>query len=163
MATITAQLTVTSDISSYGGPSINKTMTMTKPGSTSGLERTSGIQRKYLTATNEVDLIQGAAGVVADMNVSATSSAAKIYIKYLEADTSKYVTISFGDQSGGASLTANDSNGAHMEIGRLYGDDWMLIPWDGTSATGDICVLPSSASAAEPAVIEYVVFFDIAT
>jgi hypothetical protein len=163
MATITAQLTVTSDISSYGGPSISKSMTMTKPGSTSGLERTSGIQRKYLTATNEVDLIQGAAGVVADMNVSATSSAAKIYIKYLEADTSKYVTISFGDQSGGASLTANDSNGAHMEIGRLYGDDWMLIPWDGTSATGDICVLPSSASAAEPAVIEYVVFFDIAT
>ena len=163
MATITAQLTVTSDISSYGGPSITKNMTMTKAGSTSGLESTSGIQRKYLTAANEVDLIQGAAGVVADMNVSATSSAAKIYIKYLEADTSKYVTISFGNASTGSSLTANDSNGAHMEVGRLYGDDWMLIPWDGTSATGDICVLPSSASAAEPAVIEYVVFFDIAT
>jgi len=160
MATITAALTVNSDISSYGGPSISKTMTMTKAATNNGLERTSGIQRKYLTAANEVDLIQGAAGVVADMTVSATASAAKIYIKYLEADTSKYVTISFGNQSGGAALTANDSNGAHMEIGRLYGDDWMLIPWDGTSATGDICVLPSVATTAAPAIIEYIVFFD---
>ena len=158
MATITATLSVSSDITS--GLVFDKTMTMTKAGSTVGLERTSGLQRKYLTATNEVDLIQGAAGVVADMTVSATASAAKIYIKYLEADTSKYVTISFGNASTGVALTNNDSNGAHMEIGRLYGDDWMLIPWDGTSATGDICVLPSSASAAAPAIIEYIVFFD---
>lgn len=160
MATITAELTVSSDISSYGGPSISKTMTMTKAGSTNGLERTSGLQRKYLTAATELDLIQGAAGVVADMTVSATASAAKIYIKYLEADTSKYVTISFGNQSSGASLTANDSNGAHMEIGKLYGDEWMIIPWDGTSATGDITVLPSVATTAAPAIIEYIVFFD---
>ena len=160
MATITAQLTVNSDISSYGGPSINKTMTMTKAGSTNGLERTSGLLRKYLTTGNEVDLIQGAAGVVADMTVSATASAAKIYIKYIEADTSKYITLSFGNASTSGTATANDSNGAHMEIGRLYGDEWMLIPWDGTSATGDICVMPSSASVAAPAIVEYIVFFD---
>ena len=113
MATITAVLNVSSDISSYG-LTINNTMTMTKAGSNNGLERTSGLQRKYLTAANEVDLIQGAAGVVADMTVSATASAAKIYIKYLETDTSKYVTLSFGNASSGATLTANDSNGAHM-------------------------------------------------
>lgn len=160
MATITAQLTVNSDISDYGGPTINKTMTMTKAATNNGLERTSGLQRKYLTATNEVDLIQGAAGVVADMTVSATASAAKIYIKYIEADTSKYITLSFGNASTSGTATANDSNGAHMEIGRLYGDEWMLIPWDGTSATGDICVLPSVATSAAPAIIEYIVFFD---
>jgi len=159
MATITATLSVNSDISDYGGPTISKTMTMTKAGSTVGLERTSGLLRKHLTTGNEVDLIQGAAGVVADMTVSATASAAKIYIKYIEADTSKYVTLSFGN-AGGSSMTANDSNGAHMEIGRLYGDEWMIIPWDGTSATGDICVMPSSASVAAPAIIEYIVFFD---
>jgi len=160
MATITARLAVSSDISSYGGPSISKTMTMTKAATNNGLERTSGIQRKYLTAANEVDLIQGAAGVVADMTVSATASAAKIYIKYIESDTSKYVTLSLGNASTSSSLTANDSNGAHMELGRLYGDDWMIIPWDGTSARGDICVLPSVATTAAPAIIEYIVFFD---
>ena len=160
MATITAQLTVSSDISSYGGPNINKVMTLAKAGTNNGLERTSGIQRKYLTAANEVDLIQGAVGVVADMTVSATASAAKVYIKYIESDTSKFITLSLGNASTGTSLTANDSNGAHMELGRLYGDDWMLIPWDGTSATGDICVFPSEATAAAPAIIEYIVFFD---
>ena len=160
MATITAQLTVNSDISSYGGPSISKTMTMTKAATNNGLERTSGVQRKYLTAANEVDLIQGATGVVADMTVSATASAAKVYIKYIESDTSKFVTLSLGNASTGASLTANDSNGAHMELGRLYGDDWMIIPWDGTSTSGDITVQPSVASAAAPAIIEYIVFFD---
>ena len=160
MATITAALSVNSDISDYGGPTISKTMTMTKAGSTVGLERTSSLQRKYLTAANEVDLIQGAAGVVADMTVSATASAAKIYIKYIEADTSKYVTLSFGNASTGAALTANDSNGVHMEIGKLYGDEWMIIPWDGTSTTGDICVLPSVATVAAPAIVEYIVFFE---
>ena len=160
MATITATLNVSSSDLSSSSLSLSKTMTMTKAGATTGLERTSGLQRKYLTATNEVDLIQGAAGVVADMTVSATASAAKIYIKYIETDTSKYVTLSFGNASTSGSLTANDSNGAHMEIGRLYGDEWMLIPWDGTSATGDICVLPSVATTAAPAIIEYIVFFD---
>ena len=161
MATITAQLTVNSDISSYGGPSINKTMTMTKAGSTNGLERTSGLLRKYMTSTNQIDLIQGAAGVVADMTVSATSSAAKIYVKYIETDTSKYVTLGFGTASGGATATANDSTSTPtFELGRLYGDEWMLIPWDGTSASGDITVQPSSASAAAPAIVEYIVFFD---
>ena len=54
MATITAQLSVNSDITT--GLSISKSMTMTKAGSTVGLERTSSLQRKYLTAANEVDL-----------------------------------------------------------------------------------------------------------
>ena len=161
MATITAALTVGSDIISYGGPTISNTMTMTKAATNNGLERTSGLQRKYLTAANQVDLLQGATGVVADMTVSATASAAKVYIKYLEADTSKYVTIGFGTASTGSTATANDSTGtATFELGRLYGDEWMIIPWDGTSASGDITVLPSVATTAAPAIVEYIVFFD---
>jgi hypothetical protein len=161
MATITATLSVNSDISDYGGPTISKTMTMTKAGSTVGLERTSGLQRKYMTSTNHIDLIQGAAGVVADMTVSATASAAKIYIKYIEADSSKYVTLGLGTSSGGSTFQANDSTTTPtFELGRLYGDEWMIIPWDGTSASGDITVQPSVASAAAPAIVEYIVFFD---
>ena len=161
MATITATLSVNSDISNYGGPTISKTMTMSKAGAITGLNRTSGLQRKYMTSTNHVDLIQGAAGVVADMTVSATASAAKIYIKYLEADTSKYVKLGFGTASGGSTFQANDSTTTPtFELGRLYGDEWMIIPWSGTSATGDITVQPSVATADAPAIIEYIVFFD---
>ena len=160
MATITAQLTVNSDISEYNGPTINKTMTMTKAGTNNGLERTSGLQRKYLTAANQVDLIQGAAGVVADMTVGA-SSAAKIYIKYLEADTSKYLTIGLGIASTTGTAQANDSTGtATFELGRLYGDEWMIIPCSAIADDGDIVVLPSSATTADPAIVEYIVFFE---
>ena len=159
MATITAALNVNSDISSYG-LAISNTMTMTKAGTNSGLERTSGLQRKYLTTLNEVDLLQGAAGTVADMTVSVTASAAKVYIKYIETYTSKYVTVSFGNASTGTTRTANDSNGVHMELGRLYGGEWMIIPWDGTSTTGDIAIQPSVATTADEAIVEYIVFFD---
>ena len=55
MATITAQLTVNSDITDYG-LAINKTMTMTKAGATTGLDRTTGVQRVYLTDTKHIDL-----------------------------------------------------------------------------------------------------------
>ena len=159
MATINATLNVSSDISSYG-LAINNTMTLTKAGTNNGLDRTSGLQRKYLTDKNHVDLLVGAAGTVADMTLT---SAAKVYIKYLEADTSKYVTIGLGDAKNNADLaaTANTSNtGTFFELGRLYGDEWMVIPWSGTSSTGDITVHPSVASAAEQAIVEYIVFFD---
>ena len=157
MATITAQLTVNSDITDYG-LAIDNTMTMSKAGATTGLNRTSGLQRKYMTSTNHIDLIQGAAGVVADMTLAAS---AKIYIKYIESDTSKYVTVGFGTASGGSTFQANDSTTTPtFELGRLYGDEWMIIPWSGTSATGDITVQPSVATTADKAIIEYIVFFE---
>ena len=157
MATITAALTVNSDITDYG-LAINNTMTMSKAGATTGLNRTSGLQRKYMTSTNHIDLIQGAAGVVTDMTLTAS---AKIYIKYIESDTSKYVTVGFGTASGGSTFQANDSTTTPaFELGRLYGDEWMIIPWDGTSASGDITVLPSVATAADKAIVEYIVFFE---
>lgn len=157
MATINAALTVGSDITSYG-LTINNTMTMTKAGTNNGLERTSGLQRKYLTNLNQVDLLVGGAGTVTDMTLT---SAAKVYIKYLEADTSKYITMGFGTASNGTTATANDSTGtATFELGRLYGDEWMIIPWSGTSASGDITVQPSVATTADEAIVEYIVFFD---
>jgi len=157
MATITAALSVSSDITS--GLSISKSMTMSKAGATTGLNRTSGLQRVYLTNQNHVDLLRGAlaGSTVADMTLGAS---AKVYIKYIEADTSKYVTMGFGAASTNTTAFANDSNGDFMELGRLYGDEWMIIPWSGTADNGDITVHPSVATAAEPAIIEYIVFFE---
>ncbi len=160
MATITAQLTVNSDISEYNGPTINKTMTMNKAGTNNGLERTSGVQRVYLTATNQVDLIKPllAGSPLADMT---RDKAAKVYIKYIEADTSKYVTIGFGTSSGSGTATANSSaNVECFELGKLYGDEWMIIPCGAISDDGDIVVLPSVATADAPAIMEYIVFFE---
>jgi len=158
MATITAALSVSSDITT--GLSISKSMTMTKAGSTVGLERTSGVQRVHLTTTNQIDLIKPllAGTSLADMT---RDKAAKVYIKYLEADTSKSVTIGFGTASGGTTATANSSaNVECFELGKLYGDEWMIIPVSAILNDGDIVVLPSSATTADPAIVEYIVFFD---
>lgn len=157
MATITAALTVSSDITT--GFSISKSMTMSKAGATTGLDRTSGVQRVYLSSTNQVDLLKaGLAGSsVADMTLA---KSAKVYVKYLEADTSKYITVGFGT-AGAGTPTANSSADAEcFELGRLYGDEWMIIPWNGDANDGDIVVYPSVATAADKAIIEYIVFFE---
>ena len=159
MATITAQLTVSSDITDYG-LSINNTMTMSKAVASTGLERTSGVQRVYLTILNHVDLIKGglANTSVEDMTLSA---AAKVYIKYLEDDTAKFVRIGLGNAADGTTQTANNGDQTFFEIGRLYGNEWMIIPWNGASNVGDITVQPSSASVTDgAAIVEYIVFFE---
>ena len=160
MATITAQLTVNSDITDYG-IAINKTMTMTKAGTHNGLERTTGVQRVYLTDTKHIDLAKGGLENtnLADMTVTG-ATAAKVYIKYLEADTSKYVIIGLGNEADNVTATANNGDATFFEMGRLYGDEWMIIPWNGASNVGDITVQPSVATTADPAIVEYIVFFE---
>jgi len=160
MATITAQLTVNSDITSYG-LSIDNTMTMSKAGATTGLERTSGVQRVYLTNLNHVDLLKGglAGSPVADMTVSG-DTAGKVYIKYLEDDTSKFVRVGLGNAADGTTQTPNNGDQTFFEIGRLYGNEWMIIPWNGASNVGDITVQPSVATAADKAIVEYIAFFE---
>ena len=158
MATITAQLTVNSDITDYGF-GINKTMTMSKAGATTGLDRTTGVQRVYLTDTKHIDLAKGglANTNLADMTLSAS---AKVYIKYLEDDTSKFIRVGLGNEADGTTATANNGDGTHFEIGRLYGNEWMIIPWNGASNVGDITVQPSVATSADKAIVEYIVFFE---
>ena len=160
MAEITATLNVTSDITDYG-LAINNTMTLTKAGTTVGLERTSGVQRVHLENLNHVDLIKGAlaGSAVADMTVTG-DTAAKVYIKYLEDDTSKFLRIGLGNAADGTTQTANNGDQTFFEIGRLYGNEWMIIPWNGASNVGDITVQPSSASVSDgAAVVEYIVFY----
>ena len=160
MATITAQLTVNSDITDYG-IAINKSMTLTKAGTNNGLERTSGVQRAYLKTLNQVDLIKGglAGSPVADMTVTG-ATAAKVYIKYLSDDTSKFVRIGLGNSSGSTTRTVNNGDATFFEMGRLYGNEWMIIPWNGASNVGDITVEPSVATTADEAIVEYIVFFE---
>ena len=160
MATTTAQLTVSSDITDYG-LSINKTMTLTKAGTKVGLERTSGVQRVHLENLNQVDLIKGglAGSAVADMTVTG-DTAAKVYIKYLEEDTSKFLRVGLGNAADGTTQTVNNGDQTFFEMGRLYGNEWMIIPWNGASNVGDITVQPSSASVSDgAATVEYIVFY----
>ena len=156
MAIINAAISVTSDVTGYG-MTINNSMTMTKAGTIAGLDQATGLVRKTLTSTNEVDLLVVGAGVVAD--VTATKSA-KLYIKNVNTDSSEFFTVGLGKPSGGTTKQAfavSDDANRSVEIGRLYSGDWMIIPWVAASDEHDVFVKPSVSTSM---VIEYMVFFE---
>jgi len=148
MAT-TATITLSSDIMSTYGSGYNKTMTMTKAGTVTDLEETTGFSRRKLAATTAVDLI-----TMADAQLlveTAATGAAKVFVQNVgdgkgTVDKSTFVTISIGD-----------TGGTPQPIGRLYGGDWLLMPVTGND-NKDVVATPSTNDAV---VLEYVMFFEI--
>ena len=141
MATINATISISSNIMSYP-TSINKSMTMTKAGSCNGLENTSGLNSKKVQSTTRFLLFSNADAT--------TLKASKVYIRNTGSSKVNNFVIGYGED-----LAATGTNEA---IGRLYGGDWMLIPWDAVAATShDIYAV---ASTAEAMTIEYMAFIE---
>ena len=139
MATINATVSIGSDIMSYPA-SISKTMTMTKAGTNTGLNLTTGLSSKRYTATTQVVL-------QAYNDVAVTSGGAnKVYIRNTGSDKAEHFKV-----------TLADTTDAVEEIGRLYGGDWMLMPWEAASADHNIYVQPSTA---EVMTLEFMIFFE---
>ena len=139
MATTTAQITLTSTDMADNALSISNTMTLTTAGTETGITETTGLARKKIASASLADLI-----TVANTDVTAAKSA-KVYIKNTSTATDKYGLVGIGD-----------SGGTPIYIGRLYGGDWMLIPWDANSGE-DITMTMNDATAT---IIEYMVFFE---
>jgi hypothetical protein len=111
MATTTATVTLSSSDLSSQALSISSTTTLLKAGLTSGIDQTTGLNRKlYATAQTGATLID-AADYVDD-------KAHKVYIKNVGTSTTEFFTMKIGA----------------VTIGRLYGGDWMFIPYDGGNA-----------------------------
>ena len=149
MATTTAAITVTSTDISDNSIALSNTATLTKAGSTTGLDQTSGISRRTLAAIATVKLIdldhyQG--------QTLTENKAAKVYIKNTGTSTAQHVKV--GIQSGA---------GALEEIGQLYGGDWMFFPYSAvwTSAAHannqDIDVTPSNTDSVT---LEYMIIYE---
>jgi len=139
MATTTATITLASSDIADNALSISNTMTLTTAGTTTGITETTGLARKKVASSSLADLI-----TVANTDVTAAKSA-KVYIKNTSTATDKYGLIGIGD-----------SSGTPIYLGRLYGGDWMLFPWDANSGE-DITLTMSDATET---VIEYMVFFE---
>ena len=139
MATTTAQITLTSTDIADNALSISNTMTLTTAGTETGITETTGLARKKVASASLADLI-----TVANTEVTAAKSA-KVYIKNTSTATDKYGLIGIGD-----------SSGTPIYIGRLYGGDWMLFPWDANSGE-DITLTMSDSTET---IIEYMVFFE---
>ena len=141
MATTNATISISSDIMSYP-ININKTMTMKKFQTCNGIEETSGLNVKKFNATTAVEIISNAEGTA--------DKASKVYIRNTGSSKANYFYVALNNNDAGATTTET--------IGKLYGGDWMLIPWIATAATThDIVVAPSTA---EEMSIEWMVFVE---
>ena len=156
MATITAALSVNSDVTDYG-MAINNTMTLNKAGSRLGLDETTGLAKRTFKANTQVDLLVAGSGICSDVTAS---KAAKVYIKNIGTSSVDYFTIAFGNPSGSTTAQASNGDATAFQLGRLYGGDWMLIPWLAVGTTGDISIAPSNATTADPMHVEYMVLFE---
>ena len=137
MATINASVTITSDIPSYP-ISINKTMTMKKAGTCHGLDETLGLRTKKFNST--------AAAEIATLGDLTNDGAHKIYIRNASTSKSNFFYVAYNASAAGATTTET--------IGKLYGGDWMLMPYNGST---DINV---ASSTTEIQYLEYMIFAD---
>jgi hypothetical protein len=135
MATTTASISVTSNIMSYP-ITISKTMTMNKLQSCTGIEETSGLRTKKFVNTTALAIIEQ------DEYTNAKNH--KVYIRNTSADKANFFYVAFNASAAAAATTET--------IGKLYGGDWMLMPWLGST---NITV---ASNTTDTQYLEYMVF-----
>jgi hypothetical protein len=122
MATTTATITLASSDIMDNSLSISNTATLTKAGSNIGLPDTTGLSNKRIASEARQNLL------VVDQTDATASASAKVYIKNTGTSTTKYATIG---------ITSGDA-GAEVKLGRLYGGDWMFIPWNAVRGAREV-------------------------
>ena len=141
MATTTATITISSADIADAGFRVSNMATLYTAGTDTGIVETTGLARKKFANASEFILLDHglAAGVCADVTAD---KSAKVYIKNMNdrGDGTKYVAVLINS----------------IEIGRLYGGDWMFFPWSG----GNNKDVDIDASDATETTLEYCVFYE---
>ena len=137
MATINATVNINSDISSYP-VRINSSMTMFKAGTCHGIEETTGLRTKKFTSTD--------VAVVVEHDELEDNKAHKVYIRNASSSKENYFYIAYNASAAAA--------GTEEVIGKLYGGDWMLFPYD-----GNVNIMAGSSTTSTQ-ILEYMVFAD---
>ena len=141
MATTTATITLSSSDIMDSPLSISNTSVLYTAGTDTGISETTGLGRKKFASSSNIVLLDGGltSGIAADVTAD---KSAKVYLKNMNdrGDGTKYVNILL----------------AAVEIGRLYGGDWMFIPWSGGSGKD----IEFTASDATETTLEYTVFYE---
>ncbi len=136
MAT-TATLTLASTDIAGDPVNVSKVATLTKAGSTNDLDQSSGLSRVHLRSTTNKVLLAA--------NAEGDNLAAKVYIINKSDDASLYVTITINAQT----------------VGKLYGGDFMFIPWSQTDTSASIEVAATSwTSSTGDIPVEYALFHE---
>ena len=141
MARTQATITINSSDIADNAMSVSNTAWLYTAGTDTGITETTGIARKKFTDASEFILLDHglAAGIAADVTAD---KSAKVYIKNMNdrGDGTKYIAVKINS----------------IEIGRLYGGDWMFFPWSG----GNNKDVDIDAYDATETLIEYCVFYE---
>lgn len=132
MATTTATLTLSSADLTGDALALSTTSTLTKAGTATGLDETTGVSRKFFATA------QTAYNLIAASDYT-TPISAKVYIKNLSTTAAEYVNVELGADN--------------VVLGRLYAGDWALLPWDGAN---DIDIDTSAVNMS----VEYMVIYE---
>ena len=139
MATINASVTINSDIASYP-VTISSEMTMTKSANPSvGLEETTGLRTKKFTSTT--------AAVIVEADELTDDTAHKLYVRNASTNRANFFYVAYNASAAAASTAET--------IGKLYGGDWMLMPYNGSTN-----ITVASSTSTETQYLEYMVFAD---
>ena len=140
MATTKCTITLISDIADSNF-SISNFTNLKTAGTDTDISETTGLGKKKIATDSNVVLLDGGltSGIAADVTAD---KSAKVYIKNMNdrGDGTKYVTILL----------------AAVEIGRLYGGDWMFIPWCAASGKD----IEFTASDTTETSLEYTCFYE---
>ena len=134
MATTNATIGLTSSVTD-SSMSISNTTQLNTAGATTGVDAMTSVT-KVLSSTDQVDLITTG---------SVATTHAYVYINNPSTDETEHFKIVIGNAGAGSPTDTK-------EIGRLYGGDFMWMPWD---VDDDICIAPSTAN---DMTVEYMVF-----
>ncbi len=141
MAATTATITLASSDIADNAMSISNTATLYTAGTDTGIVETTGLSRKKFATASEFILLDHGLANSQMADVTADKSC-KVYIKNINdrGDGTKYVAVLINS----------------IEIGRLYGGDWMFFPWSGGN-NKDIDIDPFDATETT---LEYCVFYE---
>jgi len=129
MATTTAAITLTSADLLTDALSLSATNTLYKAGTTVGLDQTTGMARKTFAAASSNQNIAASGSYTDDKNH-------KLFVRNPGTSTTDYVQVVIAS--------------GHSVIGRLYGGEFLFIPWAGNE---DIDVTTSATNMA----VEYMI------
>ena len=130
MATTTASITLSSGDLTGDALALSASTTLTKAGTVTGLDQTTGVSRKTYTTSSIQTLI--AKGDYSD------DKAHKVYIRNTSNVATETIIVTIESQL----------------LGRLYAGDWCLLPFNGDQ---DIKITPSVATAMT---VEFMVIYE---
>ena len=127
MATTTATIIINSTDLLTNELSLSTTSTLTTAGTSTGVTQASGLSRKTTSAANAASIQAVNLYRAGDYTANGAN---KVYIKNTSTTAAEYFTVHIDQE----------------EIGRLYSNDWMFMPWNATSGTKAVFTVTIAAT-----------------